>query len=159
MPNITRILCPTDFSEAAAEAVVYAEQMAREANAELLLLHVFDVPLSYSIKGQEHPRDARIELQLNEILSDSPHGDKIIRLQQAGDAGEVICWMAQDRMCDLIILGTHGRTGLAHLLFGSVAEYVLRHARCPVLTIRDRDPNEPMLTRPNVAPIMAPRFM
>ena len=159
MQTITRILCPTDFSDAATEAVMYAERMAREANADLVLVHAFDMPVSYSLQGQEHPKDSRIEAQLNEVLSDSPHRDRIKRVQHAGDAGEVICWLAQDRQCDLIIMGTHGRTGISHLLFGSVAEHVLRHARCPVLTIRDRDPNEPPLTQPSVAPVLAPRFM
>ena len=153
------ILCATDFSDTAAKAVKYAEHLAIESDAELLLLHAFDDPATMSLAGQLHPRDIRSEQQLNSLLVDSPYADKIHRLQHAGDPGEVICWMAQDRHCDLIVMGTHGRTGLRHLLFGSVAEYVLRHARCPVLTIRDRDPNEAPLEQPLVMPIKAPRFM
>lgn len=159
MQTITHILCPTDFSSTAVRALKYAERLAIETNAELTLMHAFDTPATYTLSGQEHPRDPRLLQQLNELLVDSPLGNKIHRLQHAGEAGEVICWMAQDRKCDMIVMGTHGRSGVSHLLFGSVAEYVLRHARCPVVTIRDRDPNEPALPQPTVMPIPAPRFM
>lgn len=159
MPMIQQILCPTDFSETAAKAMHFAERLAIEADANLILVHAFDSPASWSMAGQVHPRDLTLQKQLEALLVDSPHKAKIQRLQHAGDSGAVICWMAQDRHCDLIVMGTHGRSGLHHLLFGSTAEYVLRHARCPVLTIRDRDPNEPPLTQPIVMPLPAPRFM
>jgi universal stress protein A len=71
----------------------------------------------------------------------------------------VICWVAQEQQCDLVVLGSHGRTALAHLLLGSVAEYVLRHARCPVLTVRDRPAGEAPLAEPRVLPVPAPRFL
>jgi universal stress protein A len=159
MQTIQHILCPTDFSETAEQAMRYADQLAAEAGAELTLVHAFDTPATWTLAGQEHSRDPRLQQQLDALLADSPHSLKIHRLQHAGDAGKVICWMAQDRHCDLIVMGTHGRTGLRHLLFGSVAEYVLRHARCPVITIRDRDPHEPPLPQPIVMPIPPPRFM
>ena len=159
MQSITRILCPTDFSTNAAKAVEFAEKLAREADAELFLIHAFDTPATFTISGQEHPRDPRIEQELDAVLANSPHNYKIHRQQHAGIPGEVICWMAQDLNCDLIVMGTHGRGGLQHVLFGSIAEHVLRHARCPVLTIRDRDKNEPPLARPSVMPVLAPRFM
>ena len=159
MQTITRILCPTDFSDAAEKAVGYAEQLAIDAKAELLLFHAFDTPTTWTLSGQEHPRDPKIQEELDGVLFDSPHTHKIERLLHAGHPGEVICWIAQDRNCDLIVMGTHGRTGLKHLLFGSVAEYVLQHARCPVLSLRDRDPKEPPLARPLTMPVLAPRFM
>lgn len=159
MQTIQRILCPTDFSESSAKATAYAEQLASESGAELLLFHAFDTPANWTISGQEHPRDQRIQQQLDKLLSESPHHSKIDRLLHAGDAGPVICWIAQEHKCDLIVMGTHGRTGIKHLLFGSVAEYVLQHARCPVLSLRDRDPNETPLQRPMNMPVMAPRFM
>lgn len=154
--TIQRILCPTDFSSTAEKAVKYAEQLAIEADAELTLMHSFEIPATWSRAGQTHPLDADLEEQLNATLAGSPHEAKIHRLQHAGLSGEVICWMAQDRGCDLIVMGTHGRTGLRHLLFGSVAEYVLRHARCPVVTIRDRDPKEPLLVEPIIMPPPTP---
>lgn len=159
MPMIQHILCPTDFSDTAAKAVAYAEQLAIEAGAELTLMHAFDTPAEWTLAGQEHPRDPRLQQQLDALLADSSHAQKIHRQQHAGAAGEVICWMAQDRHCDLIVMGTHGRTGLRHLLFGSIAEYVLQHARCPVVTIRDRHPNETPLQQPIVMPVPPPRFM
>lgn len=152
MKLIERILCPTDFSTTAEKAVKYAEQLAIEVGAELVLIHAFNIPATWSIAGQTRPMDTTLDDQLNATLSDSPHADKITRLQHIGLPGEVICWMAQDRKCDLIVMGTHGRTGLRHLLFGSVAEYVLQHARCPVITVRDRNPDEPPLEQPIVMP-------
>ena len=159
MQTISRILCPTDFSDSSDKATAYALQLAREANAELLLFHAFDLPVNWTVSGQTHARDPRIEQELAGILADAPDQDRIQRLLHAGDPAELICWMAQDKKSDLIVMGTHGRTGLKHLLFGSVAEYVLAHARCPVLTIRDRDSNELPLVRPSNMPVMAPRFM
>ena len=159
MQTIRKILCPTDFSTSAANAAKYAEGLAREADAELFLFHAFDTPATWTLSGQEHPRDPSLQLQLDAVLADSPHAHKIHRLQHAGPPGEVTCWMAQEQHCDLIVMGTHGRGGLKHLLFGSVAEHVLRHARCPVLTVRDRDPDEPPLERPSIVPMKAPRFM
>jgi universal stress protein A len=159
MAIIQHILCPTDFSNTAMKAVKYAEQLAMELDVQLTLLHAFDTPATFTLSGQEHPRDPRIEQQLNAVLSESQIKPKIQRKQHAGHAGEVICWMAQDLRCDLIVMGTHGRTGMSHLLFGSIAEHVLRHARCPVVTIRDRDPGEPPLPRPTVMPLPPPRFM
>ena len=155
----TRILCPTDFSETSAKATSYAEQLARELDAELILIHAFDPPANWTLAGQEHPRDPRIEQELGAVLAGSSHSTKIKRLLHAGDPGQVISWIAQEHKCDLIIMGTHGRTGMKHLLFGSVAEYVLQHARCPVLCIRDREPNEMPLARPLNLPVIAPRFM
>lgn len=159
MKTISHILCPTDFSDISDKVIKYAENLALEANADLTLVHAFDTPATWNMAGQEHPRDPRLQIQLDSLLADSSHASKIHRIQHAGEAGEVICWIAQNRGCDLIVMGTHGRTGLRHLLFGSVAEYVLRHARCPVVTIRDRDPNEPPLPQPIVMPVPAPRFM
>jgi universal stress protein A len=159
MPAIRRILCATDFSQNAAHAVAYAEQLAADMDAELYLAHAFDNPATFSLSGQEHPRDTRIQQDLDAVLANAPRQEKIHRVLHAGLPGEVICWLAQDRNCDLIVLGTHGRTGLKHLLFGSIAEHVLRHARCPVLTIRELNPHEPPLSQPLVMPVMAPRYM
>ena len=95
MQTIAKILCPTDFSPSAIRAVNYAEQLARETNAELFLLNVFCVPESWSLSGQEHPRDPRVEREISKVLSDSTINQRIHRLIHAGDAGEVICWTAQ----------------------------------------------------------------
>ena len=85
-------------------------------------------------------------------------GVRMEHVAHAGTPGEVICWIAQQRNCDLIVLGTHGRTGLSHLFMGSVAEYVVQHAPCPVLTVRHRHPAEKPLKEPIMSVPMPPVF-
>ncbi|HQU45727.1 MAG: hypothetical protein B7Z74_01130 [Deltaproteobacteria bacterium 21-66-5] len=154
---IRRILCPVDFSHASGRAFAYAQRLAHDTGAELVLLHAFDVPETLNLVGQEHPTDPTLREQLDAVpaLPDV----SVERILHAGPPGPVICWMAQERGCDLIVMGTHGRSALAHLLLGSVAEYVLRHARAPVLTLRDRPTEEPPLAEPRVLPVPAPRFL
>ncbi len=159
MEMIRRILCATDFSATAAKAMQYAERLALQTAADLYLVHAFDVPVEMTVAAQTHPMDAKHQEQLDLLLRDSTLANRIIKLLHAGPAGEVICWMAQEHRCDLIVMGTHGHQGLIHRIFGSVAEYVLGQARCPVLTIRDRPENEPPLSQPLVIPVKAPRFM
>lgn len=159
MKMLQRILCPTDFSSAAGKAMRHAEELALESGADLYLVHAFDIPVEMTVAAQTHPLDLRHQEQLQLLLVDSPLANRVVKLLHAGPAGEVICWMAQEHQCDLIVMGTHGHGGLMHLIFGSIAEYVLRHARCPVLTIRDRPDNEPPLSQPLVVPIKAPKFM
>lgn len=159
MNLIQRILCPTDFSPTADKAFAYANRLAESICAELILLHVFDQPNFQTTHPEEHPLDPSIEQQLKAIEPLGPDV-KLRRLLHCGAPGEVICWAAQEHQCDVIVLGTHGHTGLMHLLLGSVAEYCLRHARCPVLTVRDRPKDEPPLTEPALPiPHLAPRWM
>ncbi len=155
MTVFQRVLCPVDFSETSAKALLFAERLVRETGTELILLHAFDAPASYDAAGQYEPARPEIRRQFEEITPLHPE-IKLERIMHAGPAGEVICWLAQDRNCDLIVMGTHGRTGLRHLLLGSVAEYVLRHAHCPVTTVRDPSTLEPPLAEPRVMPAQAP---
>jgi nucleotide-binding universal stress UspA family protein len=116
------------------------------------------VPESFTLEGQTRALDPKIQEKLSQVRPELPD----LRFQHrlhAGPAGEVICWLAEHHQCDLIVMGTHGRGGLTHLLFGSVAEYVIRNARCPVLTIRQQAPNLPPLVEPLVMPPPPPRFM
>ena len=154
---IKRILCPIDFSHASGRAFAYAERLAQELTAELVLLHAFEVPETLNLMGQEHPADPTLREQFDAVPI-SPDV-RAARILHAGHAGEVICWVAQEHACDLIVMGTHGRSSLTHLLMGSVAEYVLQHARSPVLTLRDRSADEPPLKEPRVLPVPAPRFL
>jgi universal stress protein A len=157
MKQIKRILCPIDFSETSAKALGYAERLARSTGAELVLLHVFDVPEDLGMLGQQVPADARLPDKLQAIGPSAPELP-VERVLHAGPPADVICWMAQNRDCDLIVMGTHGRGGLAHLFLGSVAEHVLRHARSPVVVVRNRSANEPPLVEPRVLPMRPPRF-
>ena len=149
---IRRILCPTDFSPASHAAFEYAERLAASTGAELLVLHAelgwgatasSDQPSAATTQalGKVQPREAGVHVE---------------HLVDYGVPGEVICWVAQERKCDQIVMGTHGRTGLSRLLMGSVAEHVIRHARCPVLTVRLRPENEEPLKKPEVGMQMPP---
>jgi universal stress protein A len=158
MQSISRILCPVDFSESSARAIVLAETLARGLSAEIVLFHVFDTAQDYTKAGQTHPVDAHLQEKLDTVLvgvNDIP----IRRCMHIGPAGEAICWFAESEQCDMIVMGTHGRTGLSHLLFGSIAEYVMRHARCPVVTVRERPMLDEPLQEPLARPIPPPRFM
>jgi nucleotide-binding universal stress UspA family protein len=152
-----RILCPIDFSEASRNTLEHAERLAAASGAEVIVLHAFDLPASYDHPGQTRPLDPKLREQLEMLQPHSPHV-MFRHVLHAGPAGDVICWYAQDQKCDLIVMGTQGRTGLKHLLLGSVAEHVLRHARCPVLVVRQRPLNEPPLKEPIVLP-PPPRLM
>ena len=154
---IERILCAVDFSDTSATAFEYAEELANSLAGELILLHAFD-QAAPADGGRPRPADptVRIKLEAMQISSQQVH---LFHVLKDGPAGEVICWVADDRNCDLIVMGTHGRTGISHLLFGSTAEYVLRHARCPVLTIRQRPDDEAPLKEPSITPPPPPKFM
>jgi nucleotide-binding universal stress UspA family protein len=140
-----RILCPTDFSSLADAGVERAAGLAAREGAELVLLHVLapltayvlpDVVGSISVELEEQSRqDARLELRrLRERVRSS--GVPVHTVLGQGYTPLQIARAAERLHCDLIVLGTHGRTGLARLLLGSVAEAVVRRAPCPVLTIR-----------------------
>ena len=152
---IHRVLVPTDFSATSQRALDYASRLAECTGATLILMHAFDVPDAWGAGGQ--PSEVDREL-MDKLRTLQPSSDEIPveRVAHGGPPGAVICWVAQERQCDLIVMGTHGRKGLSHLLLGSVAEDVMRHARCPVLTVRDRPADEPPLEEPEVYIPMPP---
>ncbi len=155
---IRRIMCPIDFSDPSKTSFEYAERLARDLQAALVLVHAFDTPETLTHAGQSRPADADLKFKL-ESIRPSSENVAVSHVLHAGSPGEVICWLAEQRQCDLIIMGTHGRTGLKHLFLGSVAEFVMRHARCPVLTIRTRPSDEPLPKEPLVLPAPAPKWM
>jgi universal stress protein A len=155
---ITRLLCAVDFSPASEAVFAYAERLATATGAEIVLVHAFDLPEKLTYEAQSHPADPHLVEQLDQMRPKTADA-RVQRLLHAGPPGPVICWLAQEQRCDLIVMGTHGRTRLAHLLLGSVAEHVVRHARCPVLTIREHPAGEPPLPEPLVLPLKAPRMM
>ena len=130
-----RILCPIDFSESSRAAFEYACWLSRCSDSTLFIVHVEALAMPYL------PGDARYDENLDEnrrLLTEArPSPD--INFEQhylKGDVVDAILRFANLREIDLIILGTHGRTGLAKLLMGSVAESVVRRAPCPVLALR-----------------------
>jgi universal stress protein A len=147
--EIRTILAPTDFSRHAEAALRYACGLAERLGASLHLLHVLPNviipvgpdPLLMPTLPPEYY--AETEAQAREALAQAadpswgrpPHIEVAIRW---GDAVEGIVGHATESAIDLIVIATHGRTGLSHVLLGSVAERIVREAPCPVLTIRSR---------------------
>ena len=148
MPNADwkRICCPIDFSDASHAAMEVAADLARKNGASLVLLHAYPIP-GYTFpdgsvvasprmmqeladQAQKHLEDWRVEA---EKLVGAPR----VRTEKAiGEPASEIVSFVKSSGTDLLVLGTHGRTGLEHALMGSVAERVVRKAHCPVLTVR-----------------------
>jgi nucleotide-binding universal stress UspA family protein len=142
-----RILVPTDFSELSSLALEYGQALAERFGASLHVLHVIEDPFilgatSSEIYVPDVPalRAALVteaEAQLASLLPDRMRDAvRVTSEVRVGHAAAVISGVAETTPCDLIVMGTHGRTGVAHLFLGSVAEKVVRTAPCPVLTIR-----------------------
>ncbi|HUU36293.1 MAG TPA: universal stress protein [Vicinamibacterales bacterium] len=141
----THVLYPTDLSEASLKAWPYAVALARGHQAQLTVLHVVptfepisvpsdDVASAYHTVHPPTPDDVRLEMQ--RAVTDVPlHGVEVRYLPHAGDPVRVIADQAVSGSADLIVMGTHGRSGVERLLIGSVTERVLRLAPCPVLAI------------------------
>jgi nucleotide-binding universal stress UspA family protein len=143
---VTRILVPTDFSETADAALEYAELWAETVNASIQLLHVLDDPsaaetLATEANIAEAPalRAATLRDAQSWLAHRAVHKAGITAIDSEimfGHGARTIADYATDRGIDLIVMGTHGRTGIAHLLLGSVAERLVRTAPCAVLTVR-----------------------
>lgn len=148
MPRIARILVPTDFSAASDVALSYARSLATQFGASINLVHVFEDPLaSGAFVGdgivampldlrEGMLRDAReqLEKQHAKHVQSLPLSSADLLV---GPAAKRIVEHAEKIHADLIVMGTHGRGGLGHVLLGSIAEKVVRTARCPVLTARE----------------------
>lgn len=142
MLPISTILHPTDFSEESREAFRVACALSRDYGARLVVLHVSTPPVAvFAGDGVTmmpiHPADDREQLW-DELRQIKPVNARVAvehRLLE-GDAATEIVRAAKEIECDMVVMGTHGRSGLGKLLLGSVAEHVLRNATCPVLTIR-----------------------
>jgi nucleotide-binding universal stress UspA family protein len=139
MLSIRTILHPTDFSPTSRAAFQVACALARDYAARLVVLHVNAPQMIYG-EGYVLPPDPEaVRKELEEELSRLRPPDPAIRVERLlkeGDAAWEILHVAREGRADLIVLGTHGRTGLGRLLMGSVAEAVLRKAPCPVLTVK-----------------------
>ena len=144
MTPITRILVPTDFSEPADQALDYALALATSVGATISLVHVFDDPFERTLYSEQYvpmPAEIRDEIlgnvrrHLAERVSRCGRPD-VTSAILTGPTAQAIVDRARDQKADLIVMGTHGRHGVAHLLMGSVAERVVRTAACPVLTVR-----------------------
>ena len=147
--QIKRILFPTDFSTNSQNAQAYACEFARHFHAELHLLYILQdlvitapdansafVMPALSIEEARRSAEAALARLPDPAIS---AGLRVVRTTRSGNPFVEIIRYAREQEIDLIVLGTHGRTGLMHVLLGSVAENVVRKAGCPVLTIRPSD--------------------
>ncbi len=148
MPAVTRVLVPIDFSPSSRAALEYGTFLADRLGAQLSLLHVWEppgyvgpdtlalLPVAPGLPGWEQTR-AEVLRELDQFVAKTTPRPKELTVRvESGEPSDLILQVAKEGGADLIVMGTHGRTGLSRLLIGSVAEAVLRRSRCPVLTIR-----------------------
>jgi nucleotide-binding universal stress UspA family protein len=137
--NIHKILFPTDFSHTGDAALAMATALARDSGAKLLIVHVEEPPVAYGggemYYGMADPATEDLRKMLHDIVPPDPAIAYEHRLV-TGDPAAAIARLSDEEGVDLIVMGTHGRTGLTRLLMGSVAEAVVRRAKCPVLTYK-----------------------
>jgi universal stress protein A len=149
--QLKRILVPTDFSESSERALKYAIRLGRPYKAEIVVLHVFHLKEYLALLSQREDVDSGTA---NQVLEASKNGasEKLDELVHRLDDKEVvlvpilligvpfeeIVRYAAEHQINLIVMPTHGRTGLAHFLLGSTAERVISHSDCPVVVIRTR---------------------
>lgn len=140
-----RILCPVDFSETSRVAMETAIELASRFDAELLLVHAYPIPgytfpdgsaVASSRMLQDLSDEAARHLEEWRVLAVKAGARRVTVETAVGDPAGEIVRIAQDRKSELVVMGTHGRTGIEHALMGSIAERVVRRAKCPVLTVR-----------------------
>ncbi len=143
MTIATHILVPTDFSDMSSKALDYALDLAAKVGASVHVVHV--CPLLYYALSAELPDDPAFERKLKEQLQKklealqqdvASKGRQITTALIDGNPGQAILEAATGTGADLIVIATHGRTGMQHLMLGSVAERVVRTSKVPVLTVR-----------------------
>lgn len=145
MFTVKALLVPTDFSDNASQALQYAKEIAKGTQATLHVVHivepvVYPADWSYAQVGfadieQELQENAEKELKtLSEALV--AEGYTVVTAVRRGRASDEVCSYAGENDISIIAIGTHGRSGLEHFLFGSTTERVLRKAPCPVLSVR-----------------------
>jgi len=145
-PNIKKVLVPIDFSDYSKGSLIYAVSFVRQFNAELILIYVVE-PVIYppdfsmgqiAIPSVDLEIDKRAVEELEKLAEkEIPHEIKVKTIVKTGKPFIEIIETAAEEEIDLIIIATHGHTGVEHILFGSTAEKVVRKAPCPVLTLRE----------------------
>lgn len=143
--QIKTILFPTDFSQGARAAMDHAVSLARDYNAKLVLLYVIQdisiaewyIPSSLSVTDLVEDMQKSAWKEMDKWADEvSAKVKEIEKMVVRGVPFVEIIKTAKEKNADLIVIGTHGRTGIDHMLFGSTAEKVVRKATCPVLTVR-----------------------
>lgn len=146
--KIRRIIHPTDFSSASRRAFDTAVEFAKQNSAELLLVHVLVPHITYPVDSYADP-SIYVELERSTLRQAQSSLEALVKrvkrtrvnvsgLVLKGTAHDQIIRSAKSRRADLIVMGTHGRTGISKFLMGSVAGRVISEASCPVLTVRGK---------------------
>ena len=150
MLTLRTVLCPTDFSDVSARAETYAAALARHYDASLHLLHV-DPPMPVMAPYGEIPVDARLFEEQREVAEAElvkagerarAGGLTVETTMKGGHPAREILALADRAQADMLVIGTHGRGGVEHLLLGSVAEKIMRKASCPVLVVPPGAPGD-----------------
>jgi nucleotide-binding universal stress UspA family protein len=136
MGMLKKILAPTDFSDLSARGVRYACQLAKEVGAELIILNVVLLDETNVVDKREMERHKK---RLDEFIAENIAGAGAdLKIRNVVDAGQpfgaIIDWAEKERI-DLIVMSSHGRSGLSRMLIGSVTDKVLRGASCPALVV------------------------
>ncbi len=139
--EVKRILVPVDLSESAPEVLDYAQMLQKSMGAELVALHVFDERFLGTLHSINSPVLGNLKLDFHkkgkEELDKICQGREISqRVFVEGHPAKKAVSYAEENNIDLVVMGTHGYTGLDKFVLGSIAEYVVRHSPCPVLTVR-----------------------
>jgi nucleotide-binding universal stress UspA family protein len=141
MIQIDKILVAVDFSKESTLATKFAISMSQEYKAKLFLLHVYDPHTEYAFLAKEfHEKKIQErEKELSEFLPPKVRADLDVEviLEKGRPIHHTIVEKAKTLGVDIIVVATHGRTGLAHVLVGSVAAHIIRYAPCPVFVIRN----------------------
>ncbi len=136
MAMIKKILAPTDFSELAATGVAYAFSLARELGAELLVLNaIAPDEANYVSTGEIQDHERMLDEFLEENFGGAGSSVSMRKMVEPGPPASTLAYWAKKESADLIVMSSHGRSGLSRVLMGSVTEQVLRKAPCPVLVV------------------------
>lgn len=145
MKPFRKILVPVDFSTHSSDAIEYAADLSRRYEASLTVVHAYPIaeyafPEGYLLQKASEQSDATVlheqKLQAAQAEAKARGALRVDSKLLPGTAAAEIVRFAEETQQDLIVMGTHGRTGFKHALLGSVAEHVVRTAPCPVLTVR-----------------------
>ena len=143
MINLKNILCPIDHSDCSKDALRYAVSFAMKDESKLYLLHVIDIRAfdesinSMTMQAPDDETLKQLKTKLLECIPEEMRDDMDVEaiVVQGIPFAEIIS-TAREKEVDMIVIGSHGRTGIAHIMLGSVSEKVVRKAPCPVLTVR-----------------------
>lgn len=138
MIALNKVLVPIDFEEASNAALIYARNLTKAFNGQLHILHVMDNIFLRAMANDPSAIEAGVVRQLEEHVTDDDRQTlhAVIAVRKSDAPAVEIVRYAKDEGINLIVMGTHGRQNVAHLLMGSVAEKVVRTAPCPVMTVR-----------------------